>query len=431
MKISKETENIKQKVDEYINAISKLNPFSGSILIAVKEHILVTESFGMADYEHNIPNTPKTKFRIGSNTKSFTALAIMQLHERGIINVNDALAKYLPDYPAAQKITIHHLLTHTSGIPDYNRFPDSIAKKTLPASLTEMIEEFKNEPLDFVPGEEFRYSSSGYILLSYIIEKMSEKSYEDFLTENIFNPLDMNNTKIDRHDAIIKNRAVGYTLGEKGLVNARYTNVGRSSGAGGLLSTVEDMYLWDRALYTEKLTTKDSLEKIFTPFRHNYGYGWFIGKYLNRKMVNHGGRSLGFVADIMRFIDDDTCVIILSNYDYISLPTISKTLAAIAFGEKYELPKQPIAIELNNILDEYVGAYQFQPHIIITITKEDGRLFGQMSRQAKIQIWPESETEFFSKIPDWRITFINDKKGKITELILHYFGIRVQAKRIK
>ncbi|MGB3477948.1 MAG: serine hydrolase [bacterium] len=421
-----------KEVDDYINAISKLNPFSGSILIAANEKILIKKEYGMADYEHNIPNTPKTKFRIGSNTKSFTALAIMQLHERGIINVNDSLVKYLPDYPAGQRITIHHLLTHTSGIPDYNRSPDIVEKRTLPASLMEVIEGFKDEPLDFVPGEEFRYSSSGYILLSYIIEKMSEKSYEDFLAENIFRPLDMMNTKIDRHDAVIENRAVGYTLGEKGLMNARYTNVCRSSGAGGLLSTVEDMYLWDRALYTEKLVTRGSLKKIYTSFRNNYGYGWFICKFLNRKMVNHGGRSLGFVADIMRFIDDNTCVIILSNYDYVSLPTISKTLAAIAFGEKYELPKQPIAIELNNsILDEYLGEYQFQPHIIITITKEDGRLFGQMSRQAKIQIWPESETEFFPKIPDWRITFIKDKKGKITELILHYFGIRVQAKRIK
>jgi len=425
-------QNIESKVDEYINAYVKMGKFSGSVLIARDGKILVSKGYGMANLEHDVPNTPQTKFRLGSITKQFTSMAIMQLQEKGLLSVNDKLTKYIPDYPEGEKITIHHLLTHTSGIPNFTNFPNYKKTMMLFSPPERTIERFKNKPLEFTPGEKFKYSNSGYIILGYIIEKVTGKSYEEYLNENIFKPLGMKNTGYDHHRTILKHRAAGYSTGKKGLENADYLDMSIPHGAGALYSTVEDLYIWDRALYTEKLVKKSSLQKIFTPFKRNYGYGWSITRIFGRKRIGHSGGINGFSTHISRYINDDACIIVLINIQSAPAGRISRDLAAILFGEKYEMPVEHREIKVNpKIYDAYTGKYKIRADFIITITKEKNHLFTQTTGQPKFEIFPESETKFFLKVVDAQITFIKNEKGKVTGLILHQRGRDIPAKKIE
>jgi len=426
------TQNLESKVDEYINAHLKLQKFSGSILIAQKGKILLSKGYGMANYELDVPNTPQMKFLLGSITKQFTSMAVMQLQEKGLLSVDDSLKKYIPDYPDGDKITVHHLLTHTSGIPNFTSFPEYTKTMMLASPVEETVERFKNKELEFTPGEKFSYSNSGYILLGYIIEKVSQKPYEAYLKENILQPLNLEDTGYGHYEPILEKRAAGYSWGKDHLVNASYLDMSIPHGAGALYSTVEDLYLWDRALYTEKLVSKNSLDKIFTPFKDNYGYGWGISELFGHKRISHGGGINGFTTDISRYPDDDVCIIVLSNFDHSSTGKISQDLAAIVFGEKYEFPKERKEVKVDpKIYEAYVGQYELKPNFIITITKENDRLFAQATGQPKAEIYPESEIKFFLKAVDAQLTFIKDDKGEVTQLILHQGGKDQPAKKVK
>ena len=423
---------IESKVDEYIGAYLKMERFSGSVLIAKDEEILLKKGYGMANYEHDVPNTPYTKFRLGSITKQFTSMSIMQLQEKGLLNVNDPIKKYITDYPDGEKITIHHLLTHTSGIPNFTSFPNYRETMMLLSPAEKTIERFKDKPLEFMPGEKYKYSNSGYILLGNIIEKVSKKSYEEYLKENIFHPLNMINTGYDHHSPLMRHRASGYSSSSDGLINVPYIDMSIPHGAGALYSTVEDLYIWDRALYTEKLVSKSSLERIFTPFKENYGYGWQITESFNHKHISHGGGINGFRTYISRYVDDDVCIIVLSNFEHSPTQKISNDLAAIVFGENYELPKERKAIKVDpKIYDAYVGQYEFSPEFIAMITKENNSLFIQATGQPKFEIFPESKDKFFLKAFDAQISFIMNDKGEVTQLILHQDGKDMPAKKIK
>lgn len=424
---------IRNRANEYINAYMKIGKFSGSILIAKNGKILLSKGYGMANFELDVPNIPKTKFRLASITKPFTAMAIMQLQEKGLLSVDGRINKYLPDYPeTGEDITIHHLLTHTSGIPDFTDFPEYATMMKFPCSIEKTIEKFKDKPLEFTPCEKFSYSNSGYILLSAIIEKLSKISYEEYIKREIFQPLNMENSGYDHHRTLLKNRASGYSLIGDKLINADYYDMSIPSGAGGLYSTVEDMFLWDQALYTEKLVKKTSLEKMFTPFKANYGYGWFINKKFNRKCISHGGGVNGFSTYIARYVDDRLVIVVLSNNDEAPTGDIADGLAAIVFGEKYEMPKERIAINVDpRIYNKYLGKYELQLGPIITISQEKGQLFSQLTGQRKVKIYPESETKYFFKDTEAQIIFIKDDRGEVAQLILHQRGMDIPGNKIK
>jgi len=425
-------QDLEKKVDEYIEVHIKNGNFSGSILIAQNGEILLSKGYGMANIEQDVPNIAETKFRLGSVTKQFTAMAIMQLQEKGLLTVKDPLTKFIPDYPNGEKITIHHLLTHTSGIPNITDLPELQNIKTLNSLVEKTIEVFKHKPLDFKIGEKYQYSNSGYILLGYIIEKVSGKSYEAYLKENIFDPLDMKDSGYDHHRTILKHRASGYFPGKDGVVNAEYIDMSIPHGGGGLYSTIEDMYRWDRALYTEKLVKKSSLDKMFKPFKNDYGYGWKIEQQLNRKCIRHAGGIEGFAAQISRYPEDNACVIVLSNFQHAPVNDISRDLAAILFGENYELPADQKIVEVDpGIYDAYVGTYEFEPDNVLNVTKEDNRLFIAPPGQPEVEIFPESETKFLVKAFDAKITFVKNESGEVTKLIFHVGGNDMSAKKIR
>ncbi len=420
------------KADEYINAYVKQNRFSGSVLVARGGKILLSKGYGMANYELDVANSPQTKFRLGSITKQFTATAIMQLQEKGLLSVDDPITKYFPDYKNAEGVTIHNLLSHTSGIFNYTNDKAYLQNMRQNYPPEKIFATFKDRPLDFKPGEKWNYSNSGYVLLGMIIEKVSGMPYEKYLTENIFKPLGMSNTGYDHTETVLKNRASGYNSNGSERVNAEFLDMSQPFSAGALYSTVEDLYKWDRSLYTEKLLKKTSLEKMFTPVKNNYGYGWAIIEQNGHKLVGHGGGINGFATQINRYINDDACVIVLSNTIPSPVGKIATDLGAILFGDKYELPKERVAIKLDTkILDSYVGQYEIAPEFVLTVTREGDRLFGAPTGQEKAELFAESETEFFLKVVDARISFVKNEKGEVTQLILHQGGRNMAGKKIK
>jgi CubicO group peptidase (beta-lactamase class C family) len=424
--------NIESKVDHYINAYVKLHEFSGSILIAQKGRDIVNKGYGMADREHGIRNSPETVFRIASLTKQFTAMAIMMLEEKGLLDLDDSLTKYIPDYPGGDKIKIFHLLTHTSGIPDHTELPGfDKERRVYPYDITKTIETFKNKPLEFAPGEKFKYCNSGYILLGYIIEKVTGMPYGDYIKQNIFEPLKMSHSGFESTYKIVKNHANGYRIENNEFVKAKYRNISNASASGALYSTTEDLYLWDRALYTEKLIKKSSLEKMFSPFRQHYGYGWGIVNVFNRKMVGHNGETEGFRANISRFINDDACIIILSNLEETPVGKISIGLAAILFGEKYDTPEMKKFVKVDpDLLNEYVGKYELNPKFYFVITGDNTHLYCQANAQKKLEIYPVSEKKFYVQEVDAYISFERGKNNKIERLILHQGGKERAARKI-
>jgi CubicO group peptidase (beta-lactamase class C family) len=434
--------DIAARADAYMSALAKQQRFNGAILMAKDGRVLFKKGYGMANFEWDIPNAPSTKFRLGSITKQFTSLCIMQLEERGLLKVDDPIGKYLTDYPkpAADKVTIHHLLTHTSGIPSYTDDPTFFPKRSiLPLTVKEMIDTFKDKPLDFEPGSKFHYDNSGYFLLGAIIEKITGKKYETYLQENIFGPLGMRDSGYDHPTPILKNRASGYEMRDGAMINAPYLDMGLPYAAGSLYSTVEDLYLWDQALYTEKLVKRASLDRIYTPRikmdgpadAPMYGYGWGIATVKGHKNVGHGGGINGFGTYISRFPEDHAVFIYLRNVTSGMPQSANNDLAGILFGEKVEPLKEKTAVSVNPaILDKLVGKYEMAPAFSITVTREGDRLFAQATNQPKFELFPMSETRWFLKVVDADVEFRKNDKGEVDGAVLHQGGRDLPGKRV-
>lgn len=423
---------IEKKVDEYLTPLLNEDLISGSILIAKGGEILLSKGYGIANREYDIKCSPDTKFRLASVSKQFTAMAIMMLEEKGLLSIHDSLSKFIPDYPNGNKITIHHLLTHTSGVINYSSLPDHYDSWSRHHTTQQVIDRFKNEPLRFEPGEKFEYSNSGYVLLAYIIEKVSGKSYEDFLTENIFEPLGMNDSGVDYFTKVLKNRAVGHYNAGDGIIQADYLYVPFTNGAGSIYSTVNDMYKWDRALYTEKLITRKSLEKMFTPYKDTYAYGWFVREAFGRKLIEHRGGINGFLTMIQRFVDDDIVVISLFNYVSPFVNEINKSLAAIALGEKYNPILIPGGVTVSQqILDLCTGKYRVDVNYVINISTKNGKLFFSDPEIESAELIPQNDSKFFLRDAAALIHFLKDKDGKINRIVIQQNETQIPCAKIE
>lgn len=327
-------------IDAYLTHLSETGVLSGSVLVA-HNGMLFSKGYGLADKDEHIPNTPQTRFRIGSITKQFTAMAILMLQERGKLLVQDHICLYIPSCPQDwQSITLYHLLTHTSGIPDYTNFPDFVATWTQPTSPEQLIARFKDMPLDFPPGSRFKYSSSGYVLLGYVIERVSGESYATFLQKNIFDPLKMDNTGYDTTYPSLPQHATGYY---RGYIKPDAYDTSVLYAAGALYSTVEDLFRWDQALLAEKLVSQQELDAMFTPHipcppagpggcllhtDQGYGYGWFIAAEPQGKLIYHVGHIDGFFTYNGFYAESHLVVVVLSNLETTDVLKIGRTLAS-------------------------------------------------------------------------------------------------------
>ncbi|MGB2697787.1 MAG: serine hydrolase [Candidatus Zixiibacteriota bacterium] len=433
---STQAKELKQKMDGYLNACHEIWKFHGTALVAKDGEVIFKKGYGMANIELGVPNTPEMKFQIGSITKQFTATAILQLQEKGLLSLDDPITKHLPTYPeeTGDKVTIHHLLSHTSGIPSYTDMPDIMTQKALPVTVDELLTIFKDKPLEFEPGEKYKYSNSGYVVLGAIIEVVSEKTYEDYVEENILKTLNMTNSGYDHRDKIMENRAAGYTLDEKGeLRNADFVHMSAPYAAGALYSNVMDMLIWDQALYTEKILKKSSLDKMFTPVLKNYGYGWLIEERYNRPLVWHNGGIDGFHTTFNRWVEDSLCIVVLSNNDNAPVENIASGLAAIMFDKPYDVPviKTPIEVD-PEIFTDYEGAYEIAEDDYRFVDIEDTALYSQRGGSVRFRLYPEAADKFyFEHDHTTTLTFVRDGNGKVIKHIIHQQGEDKPAQKLE
>jgi CubicO group peptidase (beta-lactamase class C family) len=349
------------KIQEVLATAHKYRQFNGAALVAENGKVVYKGGFGLANMEWNIPNTPDTKFRLGSITKQFTATVILQLVEQGKIKLDGKLSDYLPDYrkDVGEKVTIHHLLTHTSGIPSYTSQPgffENVSRN--PYKVDEFVKKYASGNLEFEPGSKFLYNNSGYFLLGAIIEHVTGKPYEQVLKENIFDPVGMKNTGYDHHNTVIAKRATGYIKTPDSYANSPYLDMSIPYAAGSLYSTVEDLYLWDQALYTDKLISAQSKALMYTPFLDNYAYGWAISKASFKQnnadvpVITHGGGINGFTTTIVRFPNEKNLIVMLDNTNTEYLDRLSDSITKIIYNQPYELPKISIVSVLEKTINE-------------------------------------------------------------------------------
>ncbi len=421
-------------MDQIVQSYVTDHTFMGSVLAARGPEVLFSKGYGSADLEWDVPNSPATKFRLGSVTKQFTAASILLLEERGKLSVQDPVKKYLPDAPAAwDKITIFHLLTHTSGIPNFTAFPDYPKLEPFATTAEQVVARFRDKPLEFEPGEKWNYSNSGYVLLTYLIEKITGGSYPAFIQENIFTPLGMKDSGYDSNSAIIPHRASGYARNMNGqFENAGFVHMTVPQGAGALYSTTQDLLKWEQGLFGGKLLRPASLEKMTAPFKNNYAFGLTVQTIGGHKVIEHGGAIQGFNTDLAYYPDDKLTVVVLGNVNGAAPEQIATKLAALIHGEDVKLPSERKEITLDpQTLHRYVGAYRMASGADMVITLENNQLLSRLATQQAFPIFPESPTMFFLKVVDAELEFTrNDDRGRPAQLILHQNGRDMPANRL-
>ncbi|WP_299218621.1 serine hydrolase [uncultured Aquimarina sp.] len=373
----------------------------GSVLVSKKGSVIYNYHYGKANLELDVTTSSKSVYRIASLSKQFTAIAILKLAEEQKLSLEDDIKKYLPDYPTQDKtITLEHLLSHTSGIKDYlniESFNKAFQRQDM--SPKELIDFFKNQPMDFEPGSKYQYSSSGYIILGHIIEVISGISYEDYMKETIFKPIGLNNTFYDNTETLIKNRVSGYKNRNGVYENIDFLSMTLPYAAGSLASTTENLFKWNEALKSEKIIASKSLSKAYTAFKLNsgksglQGYGWEIGNVQGIKAVKHSGGINGFITYVLSVPEKDIYVAILTNSENTNnLGQITSKLAAIALDNPYKLISKDIP---KSQIEALNGIYENNDGVQKTIRFEDGSLLLFDRGKTKNKLIPFKKNNFF------------------------------------
>jgi len=422
-----------QKLDELIAAFTKNGQFNGSVLVAQKGTILLQKGYGYKNSDKKETNDGNTIFQIGSITKQFTSALILHLQEKKKLSIHDKLSKYFPALPFADSVTIENLMSHTSGIYNYTNDENFMKNDAVkPTSQQKIFALFKDKPLAFEPGSKFSYSNSNYMLLGYIIEKITGKPYEKQMHEIIFTPLQMNHSGFNFTSLKSPDKATGYfSLTATSNTPSTIVDSSVSFAAGAVYTTVGDLYKWDRSLYTEKIISKASLKDAYTPRKEKYGFGWVIDSVYDKPVYKHGGGIFGFTTNIFREPEEDICIILLDNKGDGSLEKITAGLNAILHNKPYELPEEQKEITVDSlILKQYTGSYELSPKFILTVTFENGKMMIEATGQGKAEMFAEKENYFFLKVADIQVEFTKDADGKTDKLILHQNGQASPAKKV-
>ena len=378
-------QNIPAELDTLMTAYKD---FRGTVLVACGGNVLLKKGYG---------NQENTIYQIASVTKTFTATAILKLAERGRLSLQDKLSKYYPDYPKGDSITIQHLLTHTSGIYNYTmdrEFMETSAGQ--PATEEQMLALFKDKPLDFSPGTGWNYSNSGYMLLGYIIQKVTGMTYQQALRKHLFGPDGMHDSGFD---------FAGLNSPFKASTDLPLVDSSVSYAAGSIYSTVGDLYKWHQLLQTQTSV----MEPAYTAFKGNYGYGWVIDSAYGHKVVGHSGGIWGFRSNFVRVPEDDICIVLLSNTETPLLDAMTKKIFAVLYHQPYQLPGKKKEITLAAaVLQKYVGTYEFKERdLLVEVRLEDGKLIAAPNRGPESVLCAVDETHFFLQgQEDFEVTFI-------------------------
>lgn len=428
-----EAPGIASRMEQVIQAYASKHQFMGSVLVAREGDVLFSKGFGAANLEWDVPNTPATRFRLASLTKQFTAASILLLEERGKLSLKDPVKRHLPEAPAAwDHVTLHHLLTHTSGIPSFTSFPEYRLTEALEATPEQLVARFRDKPLDFPPGHKFSYSNSGYTLLGFLIEKVTGQSYASFVQENIFGPLGMKDSGSDANAAILPRRASGYEPGADGPRNAGYIHMSIPVAAGSLYSTTGDLLLWVRGLFGGKLLKPASLEKMTTPFKEGYAFGLRVHSKHGLRTIEHNGGIEGFNTHLSYFPETKVTIAVLGNLNGTAPDAIAGQLGAVAHGQPVYLPGERKEIRLDpKVLEGFTGRFQLTQTALLTISRRQDRLFAQITGQPPFELFAFSPNGFFLKVNDAQIEFATDPAGKATSLTLTQNGRQKSALRVE
>ncbi|HWP52800.1 MAG TPA: serine hydrolase [Pyrinomonadaceae bacterium] len=423
-------------MDREMSAVYQPDNPGAAVVVVKNGQVIFRKAYGMANLELQVPMKPEMVFRLASVTKQFTAVAIMMLVEQGRLWLHDDLTKFFPDYPTAgRKITVENLLTHTSGIKDFMNkvWPERMSENLRPQQLIDL---FKNDSLEFVPGAKEEYANANYILLGAIIEKLSGQDYAQFIEHQIFKALGMTHSSYCRTQPLMPNRVSGYLKRDNVYINPAYFSMTQLFAAGAICSSVDDLALWDAAISANKLLKPSSWDQIFTPYKlssgltEGYAYGWVISKFLERPMASHAGGIPGFRAYVMRIPGDRLYVALLSNDETADTQPeyVAKRIAAIALGQPLS---EPQIIKLDPaVLESYVGQYS-DGNDSFTIVRRGDRLFGQAPRDPEVELFAVSQTEFIIKAFDARVEFLKDANGRVTALVQKAGGESGTLKKVR
>ncbi len=409
------------RVDSLLNEYFPSENAPGAAIMIVKDgSVLYKKSIGKANLELDTDIHHGSLFRIGSNTKPFTAMAILKLAEDGQISLQDDITRYISDYPTdGHTITIEHLLTHTSGIRNFTSVDGFSQAQTKNYSPEDFIDFFKHQPMDFPPGSQYRYSNSGYFLLGYIIEKVTKQSYARYLKSTFFTPLGMNNTTYDNPRRIIKNRTSGYVPDEGYFLNGKHISMTVPYSAGALLSTTEDLTIWYQAVMDGEVVSQASLKKALTPYKLNdgtstcCGYAWFLGNLLGSPIIGHTGGITGYYSTLVYLPQDEVFVVGLTNCNWqnIDFENLSTKLAALAIEKPYFEPKKK---DINAAF--YAGTYTSPTGDNITLIVENDELFLVGRNESKWILFEANNDTFYNEIDFTTFRFVRNSKGQIVSL---------------
>ena len=398
-----------------------------AVIVARDERVLMRKAYGMADIELGVPMRPEHVFRLGSITKQFTAVATLMLADEGKLSLDDDVTKFFPGYPThGRRITVEHLLTHTSGIRSYTSMPEWRSKMRTDVTPAELIAAFRDQPMDFAPGEDWRYNNSGYALLGAIIETVSGQSWADFLRTRVFEPLGMTNTRVETQTAIIPGRVRGYEMGQgRAITNSEYLSLTHPYSAGALVSTVDDMLRWGQSVQAQHFLKPETWRRAHTAFAlpagrgSGYGYGWFLSRVGGEPSVEHGGDINGFSTHGTFIPSQRLHVYVLSNAErnFANPETFATRIAERLMGRS-----APAAVTLPAAeLDAYVGVYRVSEDERRVVTRDGERLFLQRGRAGTRQeIRALGDHEFINPATGTRFTFLREG-GRVT-------GLRVRGR---
>ncbi|MGA7524215.1 MAG: serine hydrolase [Acidobacteriaceae bacterium] len=426
---------VKARLEQVANSYTADHAFMGTVLVTDGDQVLLDKGYGMAVLEWNIPNTPDTKFRLGSLTKQFTAALVLLMQQDGKLNINDPVSKYLPDAPKAwEKITLANLLGHTSGIPNFTNFKEFGVWAASPHTWPEEYAFFKDKPLDFEPGTKFSYSNSNFEVLGGILEKVSGEKYGDLLRERIFGPLGMNDSGLDSDELVLPKRAEGYMQGPKGLMVARSESMSVPFSAGSIYSTTGDLLKWEQGLFGGKLLSADSLKAMTTPGKGSYGLGVFISHKDGLKVVEHGGGIEGFNTNLIYVPEKRICVVVLANVNGMAPAQMGEQLLDVTLGKAVVLASERKAVPIaKEELAKFVGVYDLAPTFSLTVAQaEDGLTLqgtGQPAFPLMYQGMKDGHARFFVTAIGAEIEFVPDATGAIHSLILHQNGADLPGKK--
>ncbi len=410
----------------------------GATIIAMRKgQVIYRSAAGLADVATKTPLKPDDVLRIGSVSKQFTSVAILMLADEGKLSVSDEVSKYIPSFPAKVKpVTIEHLLTHTAGIPNFTDLPDYSYARQLPSTREQVLNRFKDLPLEFEPGSRYAYSNSGYFLLGMIIEKVSGKSYPEFLAERIFKPLAMNDSAYEGFERGSKKRVEGFVKANNAYMVAQKVDMSVPFAAGALVSTVDDLARWDAAITAGKLLKPETWKKAHSAYTLNdgktipYGYGWSVVKLQGVDAVSHTGGIDGFVSYAIRVPSEQVFVAVLRNVIDGTAEHVDagNRIAAILIGKPMV---ERIAVKIDAAkFDQYVGSFQLAPGFVLRVFRDGEQLMAQATGQGANPIFAESEDKFFLRIVNAQIHFGRGADGKVDSLVLFQGGRETKAARL-